>query len=142
MTNTNTTTSAKSAMTQKEALARAIDLAVAANDEELVTKLTAWFKVLNKERAKVKDSKTIQRENRAKEVAAWIVEQGRPFTAAELANALDGWNVGTDGKVAPQSVSGTMKTAINMGLVKKDNKGPKKCARYMPLDYVEEVEED
>lgn len=142
MTNTNTT-SAKSTMTQKEALARAIDLAVAANDEELTKKLTAWLGTLNKVRAKEKDSKTIQRENRAREVAAWIVEQGRPFTAAELASALDGWNVGTDGKVAPQSVGGVMKTAIRMELIKKDNKGPKKCARYMPLDYIEEeVEED
>lgn len=142
MTNTNTT-SAKSTMTQKEALARAIDLAVAANDEELTKKLTAWLGTLNKVRAKEKDSKTIQRENRACEVAAWIIEQGRPFTAAELASALDGWNVGTDGKVAPQSVGGVMKTAIRMELIKKDNKGPKKCARYMPLDYIEEeVEED
>lgn len=141
MTNTNTT-SAKSTMTQKEALARAIDLAVAANDEELTKKLTAWLDTLNKLRTVDKDSKTIQRENRAREVAAWIIEQGRPFTTTELASALDGWNVGTDGKVLPQSVGGVMKTAIRMELIKKDNKGPKKCARYMPPDYIEEVEED
>lgn len=142
MANTNTTTSAKSAMTQKEALRRSYDLAIAAGDTDLATKLEQWLNVLNKERAKQKDSKTIQRENRAKEVAEWINTQGRPFTAAELATSLDGWNVGTDGKVTPQSVVGVMKVAMRLDLLKKDNKGPKKCARYMPLDFVEEVEED
>ena len=124
MTNTNTTTSAKSTMTQKEALAKAIDLATAAEDTALVEKLTQWLGNLNKERAKIRNGKTIQRENRAKEVAEWINSQGRPFTAAELANALDGWNVGTDGKVTPQSVVGVMKVAMRLDLLKKDNKGP------------------
>lgn len=141
MANTNTT-STKSTMTQKEALAKAIDLATATEDFALAEKLTQWLDKLNKERTKTKDSKTIQRENRAKEVAEWINTQGRPFTAAELANALDGWNVSTDGKVTPQSVVGVMKVAMRLNLLKKDNKGPKKCARYMPLDFVEEVEED
>lgn len=141
MTNTNATTSTKSAMTQKEALRRSYDLAVAAGDTDLAKKLEQWLAVLNKERTKQKDSRAIQRENRAKEVSEWINAQGRPFTAAELANALDGWNVGTDGKVTPQSVVGVMKVALRLELIKKDNKGPKKCARYMPLDFVEEMEE-
>lgn len=137
MANSNTT-SAKNTMTQKEALARAIDLATAADDTALVEKLSTWLETISKTRTKAKDSKTIQRENRAKEVAEWITTQGKPYTAAELAEALDGWNVGTDGKVTPQSVVGVMKVAMRLDLLKKDNKGPKKCARYMPLDYVEE----
>lgn len=141
MANTNTTTSAKSAMTQKEALRRSYDLAIAAGDTDLTTKLEQWLNVLNKERAKQKDSKTIQRESRAKEVAEWINTQGRPFTAAELATSLDGWNVSSEtGKVTPQSVSGCMRTAVRMGLVKTDKGGKGGATRYLPLDYVE-VEE-
>lgn len=107
------------------------------------TRAEEWLAQLNKPRDKktTKDSATIKRENRATEVAKWINDNGKPVVVADLIAGLDGWNVSSEtGKVTPQSVSGCMRTAVRMGLVKTDKGGKGGATRYLPLDYVE-VEE-
>lgn len=130
-------------MTQKECLTAAIAALNEVGNEEAATRATEWLEQLNKPRDKkaTKDSATIKRENRAIEVAKWINDNGKPVVVADLIAGLDGWNVSSEtGKVNPQSVSGCMRTAVRMNLVKTDKGGKGSAIRYLPLDYVE-VEE-
>lgn len=131
----------KMKMTQKECLTAAIAALHETGNDAAATRAEEWLAQLNKPRDKkaTKDSATIQRENRAIEVAKWINDNGKPVVTADLIKNLDGWNVSSEtGEVTFQSVTGCMRTAIRMGLVKKDRAG--KATRYLPLDYVE-VEE-
>lgn len=130
-------------MTHKECLTAAIAALNEVGNEEAATRATEWLEQLNKprDRKSTKDSATIKRENRAIEVAKWINDNGKPVVVADLIENLDGWNVSSEtGKVTPQSVSGCMRTAVRMGLVKADKSGKGHAMRYLPLDYVE-VEE-
>lgn len=134
---------ANNKMTQKECLTAAIAALNEVGNEEAATRATEWLEQLNKprDRKSTKDSATIKRENRAIEVAKWINDNGKPVVVADLIENLDGWNVSSEtGKIAPQSVSGCMRTAVRMNLVKTDKGGKNGAARYLPLDYVE-VEE-
>lgn len=127
-------------MTQKECLTAAIAALNEVGNEEAATRATEWLAQLNKLRNKktTKDSATIKRENRAIEVAKWINDNGKPVVVADLIAGLDGWNVSSEtGKVTPQSVSGCMRTAARMGLIKTDKDGKDSATRYLPLDYVE-----
>lgn len=130
-------------MTQKECLTAAIAALHETGNDAAATRAEKWLAQLNKPRDKktTKDSATIKRENRATEVAKWINDNGKPVVVANLIAGLDGWNVSCEtGKVTPQSVSGCMRTAVRMGLVKTDKGGKGGATRYLPLDYVE-VEE-
>lgn len=130
-------------MTQKECLTAAIAALNEVGNEEAATRATEWLAQLNKprDRKTTKDSATIKRENRAIEVAKWINDNGKPVVVADLIAGLDGWNVSSEtGKVTPQSVTGCMRTAVRMNLVKTDKGGKNGAIRYLPLDYVE-VEE-
>lgn len=130
-------------MTQKECLTAAIAALNEVGNEEAATRATEWLEQLNKprDRKSTKDSATIKRENRAIEVAKWVNDNGKPVVVADLIAGLDGWNVSSEtGKVTPQSVTGCMRTAVRMGLVKTDKSGKGSAIRYLPLDYVE-VEE-
>lgn len=134
---------ANNKMTQKECLTAAIAALNEVGNEEAATRATEWLEQLNKPRDKkaTKDSATIKRENRAIEVAKWINDNGKPVVVADLIENLDGWNVSSEtGKVTSQSVSGCMRTAIRLGLIKSDRSGKGNATRYIPLDYVE-VEE-
>ena len=134
---------ANNKMTHKECLTAAIAALNEVGNEEAATRATEWLEQLNKPRDKksTKDSATIKRENRATEVAKWINDNGKPVVVADLIAGLDGWNVSSEtGKVTPQSVSGCMRTAVRMNLVKIDKGGKNGATRYLPLDYVE-VEE-
>lgn len=131
-------------MTQKECLTAAIAALHETGNDAAATRAEEWLAQLNKPRDKktTKDSATIKRENRAAEVAKWINDNGKPVIVADLIAGLDGWNVSSEtGKVTPQSVSGCMRTAVRMGLVKTDKGGKGGATRYLPLDYVEETEE-
>lgn len=131
-------------MTQKECLTAAIAALRETGNDAAATRAEEWLDQLNKLRDKktTKDSSAIKRENRAIEVAKWINDNGKPVVVADLIENLDGWNVSSEtGKVTTQSVSGCMRTAVRMGLVKTDKHGKGKATRYLPLDYVEETEE-
>ena len=133
----------KMKMTQKECLTAAIAALYETGNDAAATRAEEWLAQLNKPRDKktTKDSGTIKRENRAIEVAKWINDNGKPVVVADLIANLDGWSISSEtGKVVPQSVSGCMRTALRMNLVKADKKGKGKAIRYLPLDYVE-VEE-
>lgn len=141
--NTTTTTEKRPTMTQKEALERSIALAKDAEDAALEERLTQWLDKLNVPREKTKSSAEIQRENRAREVAEIVINHGKPVTNAWLTENVDGWNISPEtGKVMPQSITGVMRKAVKMGLLKSDNRGDKGKARYMPVDYEVVVEED
>lgn len=129
-------------MTQKECLAAAIIALQEVGNDDAAERASEWLNQLNKPRKKSgKDSATIQRENRAKEVAAYINEHG-PMTAADLAANLDGWPLGTNGKVSTNAVTGCMRTALRLGLVEKDKLGDKGKTRYLPCGWVEPVAEE
>lgn len=127
-------------MTQKDCLTAAIAALHEVGNEDAATRAEEWLAQLSKPRDKktTKDSATIKRENRAQEVAEWVNAQGKPVMVADLIAGLDGWNVSSEtGKVTPQSVSGCMRTAIRLGLIKSDKGGKGGATRYLPLDYVE-----
>lgn len=136
-------------MTQKECLTAAIAALRETGNDAAATRAEEWLAQLTKRRDKktTKDSATLKRENRAIEVAKWINDNGEPVVVADLIANLDGWSISSEtGKVVPQSVSGCMRTAVRMGLVKTDKHGKGDATRYLPLDYVEvketeEVEE-
>lgn len=143
MTTENTTIELPLIMTQKEALERSIALAKDAEDAELEERLTQWLGKLNTPRKKTKSSADIQRENRAREVAKVVIDYGKPVTSAWLAENIDGWNISPEtGKVMPQSITGVMRKAVKMGLLKSDNRGDRGKARYMPTDYEVVIDED
>lgn len=129
-------------MTQKECLTAAIAALHEVGNEEAATRATEWLEQLNKprDRKSTKDSATIKRENRAIEVAKWINDNGKPVVVADLIENLGGWNVSSEtGKVTSQSVSGCMRTAIRLGLIKSDRNGKGNAARYLPLEWEDEA---
>lgn len=135
---------ANNKMTQKQFLAFAIAALEDAGNDEAATRGQEWLDQLNKPKKKGegKDSATLKRENRAIEVAGIINEGGMPMTIDDLKAKVSGWPVNTKGEISSQAVSGCMRTALRMGLVKFDKNGEKGKTRYLPLEYVEEVEEE
>lgn len=132
-------------MTQKECLTAAIAALNEVGNEEAATRATEWLAQLNKprDRKTTKDSAAIKRENRAIEVAKWINDNGKPVVVADLIENLDGWNISSEtGKVNSQSVTGCMRTAIRLGLIKSDRGGKGNALRYLPLEWEDEETEE
>lgn len=128
----------KNTLTQKSALANVLENFGDQMEAEVREIITHMHEVMNKKRTseRTKSSADLQREARAREVAAIINEGGKPVTSKWLAANVDGWNINPEtGKVTPQSISGCMNTAQRLGLIKSDKKGENGATRYMPLDY-------
>lgn len=139
----------KNTYTNATATVKAFELLKAAGceDAELMAKLEHMAEVAAKPKANSKYADTAagrEAMKRAKAVAAFILQAGRPVPTRELAENLDGF-IGSDGTTSWQRVSRACSKAVkDLGTIEKcPNKikvGSQMWTAYQPKGYTPEEE--